>query len=140
MNEGQGRGRGTGGTRDTKGTKRKELETRGEAAAVAYLERQGYRIAGVHWQCPAGQVDIIAWEGLDLVLVDVETRRTAKKDAVAKPVSEAKKRRLKRIATLWVIEHGVCPRQLRFDVITLLVITEDRALLRHLRGEDLVQP
>lgn len=125
--------------RDTR-TSRQELETRGEAAAAAYLERRGYKIAAVKWECPAGAIDLIAWDGLDLVLVDVVTRGDAKADAAVRPASEAKKRRLKRIATSWLISNEVCPRQVRFDVITLLVIAEDRALLRHLRAEHLIQP
>lgn len=140
MNEDEGRTRSTQDVRERRRTAREQLKTRGEAAVAAYLDRQGFRIAAVRWECPAGRIDLIAWDGLDLVLIDVVTRRAPKTDADVKPVSDTKKRRLKRIATSWLIANEACPRQVRFDVITLLVIAEDRALLRHLRSEYLIQP
>jgi putative endonuclease len=55
---------------------RKELGRRGEAAAAAYLVRTGMEVAATNWRSAAGEVDIVAWDGPDLVLVEVKTRRS----------------------------------------------------------------
>lgn len=50
----------------------------GEQAAVAYLERKGYRIAARNYRAPVGrgEIDVIAWERDDLlVFVEVKTRQ-----------------------------------------------------------------
>lgn len=111
------------------------MRSRGMDAASAYLERQGFMVAASPWSCAAGKVDMIAWEGSDLVLIDVTVRRSAHRNAEATSVSQAKGRRLARIAQSWLAANEGSPQQVRFDRITLLVLAEDRALLRHYRNE-----
>lgn len=116
-------------------TDQRTLRFRGEDAAVAYLERQGFVVAENRFSCPAGKVDLVAWDGPDLVLIDVTVRRSVQRNAVAMSVSQAKGRRLARIAQSWLTANECSPRQVRFDRITLFVLAEDRALLRHLRNQ-----
>jgi putative endonuclease len=53
---------------------KKKLGDRGEDAAAAYLERSGMTIVERNWRCKAGEVDIIAIDGEELVLCEVKTR------------------------------------------------------------------
>ena len=44
-----------------------ELGARGEDAAAAYLERNGMEILERRWRCKAGEVDIVALDGAEIV-------------------------------------------------------------------------
>ena len=47
----------------------------GERQARLYLEAEGYGIIAANFHCRAGEVDIVAIEGDELVFVEVKTRR-----------------------------------------------------------------
>lgn len=112
---------------------RQELARRGEDAAAAFLERVGMTVVERNWRCPAGEADIIALDGEDLVIVEVKTRRSARAGTPEESVTPSKQRRMSRVARAYVATRGLSPQRIRFDVVTLRVLSEDRALLRHLR-------
>lgn len=113
---------------------RKKLGQRGEDAAAAYLERVGMTIVERNWRCPSGEIDIIALEEGTLVLCEVKTRRSTAKGTPEESVTPAKQRRYKTLARAYVQHAGLTDVNVRFDVVTLLVVGEDRALLRHHRA------
>lgn len=110
-----------------------EIGARGEDAAAAYLERSGLQVIERNWRCKAGEIDIVALEGECLVFVEVKTRRTNSKGTPEEAVSPAKQRKLVRLAEAYVEYASVSPVSVRFDVIGIRPIAEDRALLRHHR-------
>ncbi len=114
--------------------KSKRLGERGEDAAVAYLQRTGFTIVERNWRCPSGEIDIIALDADVLVLCEVKTRKGVAKGTPEDAVTPAKQKRYKRLAAAYVQFAGLDAVQIRFDVITLLVLAEDRALLRHHRA------
>ena len=114
--------------------KSKRLGQRGEDAAVAYLERIGMTISERNWRCPVGEIDIVALDEDTLVLCEVKTRRTPGKGTPEEAVTAAKQRRYRKLAEAYLQHAGVSDVHVRFDVITILVIAEDRALLRHHRA------
>jgi putative endonuclease len=113
---------------------RKRLGERGEDAAAAFLERVGMTVVERNWRCSSGEIDIVALDGTTIVLCEVKTRRTVAKGSPEEAITPAKRRRYARLAGAYVQQAGVEPVSVRFDVITLLVIAEDRALLRHHRA------
>lgn len=113
---------------------RRKLGERGEDAAAAYLERAGLTLVDRNWRCPVGEIDIVALDGATLVLCEVKTRRTAAKGTPEDAVTPAKQRRYARLAAAYVQHAGIEEPVVRFDVISLLVIADDRALLRHHRA------
>lgn len=119
---------------------RTAIGTRGEDAAAAYLERIGYRIEQRNWRCPIGEIDIIAWDEDELVLVEVKTRRTEKSGSAEEAVSPSKQRRLARLASAYLSSASIGAVAIRFDVIAIRVIADDRALLRHYRSAFDVRP
>jgi len=114
-------------------TDRKALGNRGEDAAAAYLERIGFTIVDRNWRAKAGEIDIVALDGSTLVLCEVKTRKTVRAGTPEEAVTPAKQRRYKRLAEAYIQAAGVEPETTRFDVISILVIGDDRALLRHHR-------
>ena len=114
--------------------KSKRLGERGEDAAAAYLERIGVTVVERNWRCTHGEVDIVGLDGTTVVLCEVKTRRTRAKGDPEESVTAAKRRRYARLAEAYLQDSGLHDVPIRFDVIALLVIAEDRALLRHHRG------
>jgi putative endonuclease len=112
----------------------KRLGQRGEDAATAYLERIGYTVVDRNWQTKAGEIDIVALDGDTIVLCEVKTRRTVAKGTPEEAVTTSKQRRIVRLADAYLQHAGLNDASVRFDVITLLVLAEDRALLRHYRS------
>lgn len=117
----------------------KRLGERGEDAAAAYLERVGMTLVERNWRCSAGEIDIIALDGDSLVLCEVKTRRTSVKGSPEEAITAAKQRKYARLAAAYVQHAGLDSPHVRFDVVSILVIAEDRALLRHHRAAFVVE-
>ena len=113
------------------GVKNKELGRRGEAAAARYLERMGYDILDMNWQCPAGEVDIVAQDIDSLVFCEVKTRTSIEKGFPSEAVDEEKRSRYEKIALWYLRDSCLGEMRVRFDVIALVAVSEDRALIKH---------
>jgi putative endonuclease len=114
---------------------RNEVARRGEDAAAAFLTRIGMTVVERNWRCSAGEIDIIARDGDSLVFVEVKTRRSDRAGTGEEAVSPTKQRRIVRLAETYLrsANDGTCD-EVRFDVVAIRVIGEDRALLRHHRA------
>ena len=110
----------------------KELGRRGEAAAGRYLEHLGFEIVERNWECPAGEADIIAWDSDWLTFVEVKTRTNLEKGFPAEAVTPNKRQRYEKIAAWYLKDHMIYDTPVRFDIVELLVVAEDRALVRHI--------
>jgi putative endonuclease len=114
---------------------RAETARRGEDAAAAYLERIGMTIEARNWRCAAGEIDIVARDGDELVFVEVKTRRSERTGTADEAVTPAKQRRVARVAEAYRRAESVDPEApVRFDAVAIRVLAPDRALLRHHRA------
>lgn len=113
---------------------REEIGARGEDAAAAYLERLGMQVVDRNWRSGRGELDIVALDGQELVLCEVKTRTTDSRGTPEEAVSSAKRRRLARLAEAYVAASGLSTCNVRFDVISIRVLSAERALLRHHRN------
>lgn len=94
----------------------KALGRQGEDAAAAWYLRQGYEVIERNWRCRAGEIDLICRRARVLVICEVKTRTTERFGAPLEAVTPAKCRRLRRLATLYLLEAGSGHSVLRFDV------------------------
>ena len=109
-----------------------ELGRQGEEAAARYLELRGYEILARNWSCQAGEADIVAIDDEALVFVDVESRRaSADKGLPDDAVDEKKRERFERIAAAYIETFDGVDFAVRFDVVSVLILRNDRVLLRH---------
>ena len=115
----------------TKHMHNKELGRRGEDAAARYLERFGYEILDRNWSCPAGEADIVARDLDTLVFCEVKTRTSIAKGFPSESVDTEKRARYEKIAAWYLRDYEYVNVPVRFDVVALLVIAEDRALIKH---------
>lgn len=108
-----------------------ELGRRGEDAAARFLYRHGYDIIERNWTCAAGEADIIARDGDWVVFVEVKTRTSLEKGFPSEAVNARKRQKYEKIAALFLSQYDAVDVPVRFDVVSLLVVGEDRAMLRH---------
>jgi putative endonuclease len=113
---------------------RRVLGAWGERVAAQHLTEAGLRIVARNWRCPAGEIDILGWEGDVLVVCEVKTRRGLDYGPPAAAVGYAKSRRLRRLAAHWLAETGAQPAEVRFDVVSVLVRREAPTEVEHIRG------
>ena len=124
-------------TKDAKGVKDvasyspHELGKRGEEAAACFLERREYEILDRNWKCIAGEADIVALQDDTLCFIEVKTRKDAQKGFPSEAVDTRKRSRYERIAACYLKDHDYADVRVRFDIIAILVLGEDRAFLRH---------
>ena len=133
---GERRGVGSGAKRRAKRGERaqdreKTAGRRGEDAAARFLDRRGYEIVERNWTCAAGEADIIARDGDSVVFVEVKTRSSCDCGMPAKAVDEAKRDRYERIAALFLQGFHVVDVPVRFDIVSIVAISPDRAMIRH---------
>ena len=111
-----------------------DLGKRGEDAAAKFLERHGYEIIVRNWTCSAGEADIIARDGDALVFVEVKTRSNTEKGLPEEAITTAKRKRYEKIAVSFLKGFDLDEAddvQVRFDVVSIVVVSPDRAFVRH---------
>ncbi len=104
----------------------------GEEAAVRYLRGKGFEILDLNWRFLHLEIDIVAKEGEELVIVEVKTRGT---DAFGEPevfVNKSKQSKLIRAANLY-LEQKKLNNEVRFDVVGI-VKRNNESVLRHIPG------
>jgi len=110
------------------------LGRRGEQAAAAYLTRAGLRVLDRNWRCSGGEIDIVAAERRCLVICEVKTRSSGAYGGPLEAITYAKRARLRRLAGLWLLAHGVIFDEVRIDVIGLTRQGDSQFRVEHLRG------
>jgi len=105
---------------------RLQLGRIGEEAAVAHLERCGYRIVARNFRCPLGEIDLIAEQGEVTVFVEVKARSTAEFGAPFDAITAIKQRRLSRLAAYYLKGVHQPERTARFDAVAVAVTPQGR--------------
>ncbi len=124
-------GKGAKEAKDVSSYSPHELGKRGEEAATCFLERREYEILDRNWKCIAGEADIVALQDDTLCFIEVKTRKDAQKGFPSEEVDTRKRSRYERIAACYLKDHDYADVRVRFDIIAILVLGEDRAFLRH---------
>lgn len=115
-------------------TERRKFGDEGEAAAAAFLMRQGFRVVERNARVSRiGEIDIVALDGATLVFVEVKTRRDRSFGPPEEAVTPAKLRTLAACAEVWRTRKGWTERPWRLDVVA--IDTESgSAGIRHIEG------
>lgn len=116
--------------RKRKGASR-ALGRKGEDAAARFLVQRGYDILERNWTCFAGEADIIALDCNALVFVEVKTRSDIRKGFPSEAVDAKKRERYERIALAYIAESSYVDIPIRFDVVSIVVAPNNRAVIRH---------
>ena len=92
----------------------------GEERAAQHYRANGYTVLARNWRCRHGEIDLICARGRTLVICEVKARSRTAQGHPLEAVTPAKQRRLRRLATAYVIEQAVYWEEIRFDVASLL--------------------
>jgi len=98
--------------------KNEALGKQGEDLAANYLEQNGIKILGRNQRFAGVEVDLLAEEGEEIVVVEVKTRGS-KLVHPSLAVDQKKQKRLARAAQAIALEYPA--HSLRFDVICLIM-------------------
>jgi len=98
---------------------RNETGKRGELEARRYLEENGYKVIDTNWRFHRIELDIVATDGKELVIVEVKTRSDNYLIAPELAVDKRKVRRIVTAADAYARIKGI-DLPIRFDVICLI--------------------
>ena len=93
----------------------------GEEIAAAYLQRQGYRIVERNFRCPLGELDLVTYQGDNLVFVEVRTNSLPFAGLAEASIGSRKQRKLRQVATYYLKLKGLLERPCHFDVLIVLL-------------------
>ena len=96
------------------------LGEKGEQLAVDYLIQQGYKIIATNWRLHKYELDILAQQGDELVVVEVKTRTTAFFGNPEEAVTLAKQKHLVNGANCYIETYEI-DLDCRFDVIAIIL-------------------
>lgn len=101
-----------------------ELGKKGEDKAASYLLDKGYRIVARNYRYDRKEVDIIAYDGDMLVMVEVRTRASEYHEHPRDSVTPAKMNAIAYAGEAYILENELdC--ETRFDIICWLPDNDD---------------
>ena len=109
----------------------------GEDAAYFYLRRKGYTVVARRW-CSGnlrGDIDLIAWQGPLLCVVEVKTRTAHDATAAEIAVDGQKRRVLRGLARQYVrrLPQPTAP-PVRFDIVSVYLVPGQEKEFVHFEG------
>jgi len=107
-----------------------ELGKKGEQEARRFLIAKGYTVLETNWRYEKAEIDLIARDQDELVIVEVKTRST---DAFGDPeeaVTPQKARHLIRAAEAYVDACG-WDKDIRYDIVSIL-LKKNKIVIRHI--------
>jgi putative endonuclease len=124
---------------------RRALGRLGEELAAAHLTRLGFSTVARNVRTRAGEIDLIAFDGVTLIVAEVKTRRVTSRDRRVRADQEPlpwlrprQRARLRRLAVVWLNEEKhlrPSAHTIRFDAVGVIVDGQGRLLrLDHLEG------
>jgi putative endonuclease len=102
-------------------SKSRELGNNGEELAVAHLKSIGYQILDLNWFSQHLELDIVAKDGEELVIVEVKARGSDSYEHPSEAVSNKKIRFLVNAAEAYIKEKDF-NGDTRFDVISIIFL------------------
>lgn len=102
----------------------------GEELAVDYLTGKGFEILERNWRNMHKEIDIIAKDGQDLVIVEVKTRQTDEYGEPDIAVTRKKQRMLIAAANAYITRNGL-DVETRFDIISI-IFKDGKPVIEHI--------
>jgi putative endonuclease len=102
----------------------------GEDLACRYLTVHGYKIIERNWRWGHHEIDIVARQGNEIVIVEVKTHRADWSFDPESSVVPRKQRILVNAANAWM-RYRKAEGEIRFDVIAV-ILGNDQHTIRHI--------
>ena len=106
----------------------------GERVAARHLEDAGLEVLDRNWRCDLGEIDLVLREGSLTVVCEVKTRSSTAFGFPLEAVTETKAGRLRRLAARWLVDHPAASREVRLDLMGVLLPRRGAPIIDHVRG------
>lgn len=101
-------------------TQRQGLGRWGEEVGLGHVVRRGWEVLARNWRIGRLEVDLIAWDGPWLVIIEIKTRTEPVQADWHRMVSRAQQDRLIRAARAFLARYPERSLEVRFDVVAVL--------------------
>lgn len=91
----------------------------GEDVAELQYVRRGFRVLARNWRCRIGELDLVLARGDLLVVCEVKTRRGTGFGGGYEAVDARKRQKLRAVAEAFLLQTGLAPPSVRFDVASV---------------------
>jgi len=105
-------------------TSTREIGDNAEQLARQYLEKLGFKILETNWYRGHLELDIIALDGNELVIIEVKSRNGVRYEHPSEAVTDTKIKHLIEAAEAYILENDI-NIETRFDVITIIFFDKD---------------
>ena len=108
----------------------------GEALALDYLLRRGYKAVGMGFRTRYGEIDVLVKDEAFIVFAEVKVRKNDNFAEAREFVDRGKQERLRKTALLWLTQHDT-ELQPRFDVIEIYApfgVATERPRINHIEN------
>ena len=96
----------------------------GEFNVAQYLKDKKYKIIELNHKNRLGEIDIIAEDKKMFVFVEVKSRASCRYGRPSEAVDNKKQNKLRQVASLYLLQHGLMNCQCRFDVVEVIAQSE----------------
>lgn len=104
----------------------------GEEEVEKYLINKGYEIIEKNFSCKLGEIDIIAKDKEELVIIEVKTRTSNKYGAPAEAVGKTKQHHILKTSQYYLMKNRLENVYVRLDVIEVYVKNE-QYIINHIK-------
>ncbi|HPT32529.1 MAG TPA: YraN family protein [Prolixibacteraceae bacterium] len=108
----------------------KETGDTAEHVARGYLEEKGYKILNTNWRVGHLELDIVAQDGDELVIVEVKSRMGEPFEHPVDALSDKKIKKVITAAEAWIQFHN-WPGETRFDLILVTINGSNEFEIEH---------
>jgi len=101
----------------------KVIGRQGEAIALNYLikNHKSYRLLVKNFTCKLGEIDLIFFDGDEIVFTEVKTRRNKSYGMPYEAVTASKMTKIRRIAEYYLMVKNITGHPIRFDVVSIIL-------------------
>jgi putative endonuclease len=96
----------------------------GEELARHFLSCKGYKILLKNYECPLGEIDLVAKHRGVLVFIEVKTRTSEAMGLPAEAVTYRKRGQIVKTASYYLKRYGLTDVLCRFDVVSVLLLSK----------------
>ena len=112
-------------------TDKTTLGKKGEDIACDFLSRKGFQIKDRNWRYKNGEIDIIALDKKELVIVEVKTRSAVIYEEPRDAISDKKIRYLVNAAEQYIVDNDF-NGETRFDIISIKWFGDEKYEIDHI--------
>ena len=93
---------------------------KGEIIVCNFLKKKKFKILQMNYKNKVGEIDIVAKQKNYIVFVEVKARMSRAFGDPAEAVDFRKQDKIRKVASLYLMEHNLIESNVRFDVVTIL--------------------